>query len=40
MKKQRGFTLFEFAFVLALIIGVGISGTVIYAAIHFISKFW
>lgn len=40
MKKQRGFTLFELIAVLCVLFWVGVVCTLLYAAAHFIAKFW
>jgi hypothetical protein len=40
MKKQRGFTVFEFVFVLAGLAGIAVTAGVLYALWHFVSKFW
>ena len=37
---QRGFTLPELLFVAWALICVSLAGAVVWAAIHFISKFW
>jgi hypothetical protein len=40
MKKQRGFTIFELAFVLAGLAGLAFTVGVLYSLWHFVSKFW
>lgn len=40
MKKQQGFTLPELLIAMWVVFVVSIAGGLIYAAVHFISKFW
>jgi Tfp pilus assembly protein PilE len=40
MRNQKGFTLVELFFVIWALVALGIGGTVLYVAGHFIAKFW
>lgn len=39
-KHQSGFTLIELIIVISVVLGLSMIGGLIYAAIHFINKFW
>lgn len=40
MRNQKGFTLVELFFVMWVFVVLGVVGTVLYVAGHFIAKFW
>ena len=40
MKKQNGFTLFELMFTMGACIALTFAGFLVYAAFHFLMKFW
>ncbi|MGS0980990.1 prepilin-type N-terminal cleavage/methylation domain-containing protein [Burkholderia glumae] len=40
MKKQKGFTAIEVLFVIASLASIAVGVGVLYAIVHFISKFW
>jgi prepilin-type N-terminal cleavage/methylation domain-containing protein len=40
MNKMRGFTLTELLFAIVVLLVLALFGGMVWAAIHFISKFW
>lgn len=40
MKKQRGYTLIELLICIIFIVALGLGGTILYVAWHFLSKYW
>jgi hypothetical protein len=40
MKNQNGYTLFEIVFALIGIVGLAMSGLIIWVICHFVAKYW